>query len=69
MPRPKSPDLLTPAEVAGILKIAKPVVYYYIRTGRFPAGRLPGSRLLRVKRKDLNRYISEGFEREAERKG
>lgn len=61
MPRPKTPELLTPKEVAGILKVGKPVVYYYIRTGRFPAGRLPGSRLLRVKRKDLNRYIAEIF--------
>lgn len=68
MPRPKTPDLLKPSEVAALLKISKQMVYWYIRRGTIPAGRVKGSRLLRVKRLDLNRAIAEWFTpREAER--
>ena len=68
MPRPKTPDLLKPSEVAVLLKISKQMVYWYIRRGVIPAGRVKGSRLLRIKRLDLNRAIAEWFEpREAER--
>jgi excisionase family DNA binding protein len=68
MPRPKTPDLLKPSEVAVLLKISKQMVYWYIRRGVIPAGRVKGSRLLRIKRLDLNRVIAEWFKpREAER--
>lgn len=70
MPRPKTPDLLKPSEVAALLKISKQMVYWYIRRGVIPAGRVKGSRLLRVKRLDLNRAIAEWFKpREAGRGG
>ena len=62
MPRPKTPDLLKPSEVAALLKISKQMVYWYIRRGTIPAGRVKGSRLLRIRRHDLNRAISGWFE-------
>ena len=68
MPRPKTPDLLKPSEVAALLKISKQMVYWYIRRGVIPAGRVKGSSLLRIKRLDLNKAIAEWFKpREAER--
>ena len=61
MARPKTPDLLKPSEVAALLKISKQMVYWYIRRGVIPAGRVKGSRLLRIKRLDLNKAIAEWF--------
>ena len=66
MARPKTPDLLKPSEVAALLKISKQMVYWYIRRGVIPAGRVKGSRLLRIKRLDLNRAIAEWFKPRAE---
>ncbi len=57
-----TPELLKPSEVAAELKVDKPQVYKYIRKGKLRATRLPGSRLLRVTREDLNDYIRQGFE-------
>lgn len=54
-------ELLKPSEVAAELKVKKQQVYWYIRRGDLPATRLPGSRLLRVTREDLNRFIAAGF--------
>jgi excisionase family DNA binding protein len=57
----KTPELLTAREVARELKVKQNQVYEYIKRGNLPASRLPGSKLLRITRADLNRYIAEGF--------
>ncbi len=58
-------ELLKPSEVARELRVKKNQVYKYIKQGLIPAARLPGSRLLRIRREDLNRYINQGFESRA----
>lgn len=58
-------ELLKPSEVARELKVKKNQVYKYIKQGLIPAARLPGSRLLRVRREDLEQYINQGFENRA----
>lgn len=58
-------ELLKPSEVARELRVKKNQVYKYIKQGLIPAARLPGSRLLRVRREDLEQYINQGFENRA----
>ncbi len=50
-------SLLTPIEVAMVLKIDRITVYRWIKSGRIPAKRLPGG-LLRIEAKDIESLLS-----------
>ena len=50
-------ELLTPAEVAEILKISRAMAYTLIQRGKIPSKKI--NTLVRVRRSDLERYISE----------
>lgn len=50
-------DWLSPAQVAAELSVALPTVRAYIRSGRLPARRIRGSRLVRIARADLERLL------------
>ncbi len=50
-------ELLTVAEVAGLLRVSTMTVYRLIRTGELPAVRV--GRNYRVRRNDLDLYLQE----------
>ncbi|MBT9143406.1 MAG: putative DNA-binding proteinA [Syntrophomonadaceae bacterium] len=51
--------LLTPIEVAEVLKIDRITVYRWIKSGRIPAKRLPGGRCaqLRIRAEDVENLL------------
>lgn len=53
-------ELLTPDEVAVLLKVTKPWLYAQVQRGRFPAVRFNG-RSLRFKASDVQRYIDRQY--------
>lgn len=50
--------LLTPAEVAGILKVSLPTVYRWIRSGALPSLRVGRGR--RIRESELNAFLQQG---------
>ncbi len=53
-------ELLTPDEVAVLLKVTKPWLYAQVQRGRFPTVRFNG-RSLRFKASDVQRYIDQQY--------
>ena len=54
-------ELLTLAETAAILKVSRKAVSTWIHHGALPAVRLgPGKRLIRIRRCDLEEFITQG---------
>lgn len=53
-------ELLTPDEVAAILKVSKAWLYAQVQRGRFPTARFNG-RSLRFKASDIQRYIDRQY--------
>jgi excisionase family DNA binding protein len=62
---PRSDQMLTVAEVADVLHVSRETGYALIRDGRLPAAQLGPpdggvrSKLLRVRRADLDRFVDE----------
>lgn len=54
-------EVYTLEQVASILKIAESTARAIIENGDLPAFRVGLRRLIRVKRSDLDRYMSRGF--------
>ncbi len=57
-----NPPLMTVAQVATLLHVRKKTVYGWIRSGRLRAARLPGGTDLRLRRSDVEAFVSELFE-------
>ena len=54
-------ELLTLAETAAVLKVSRKAVSTWIHHGALPAIRLgPGKRLIRIRRCDLEKFITQG---------
>jgi excisionase family DNA binding protein len=50
--------LLSPQEVAGILRVTDRTVLRYIEEGHLVASRLPGGRLWRIRRSDVDALLA-----------
>jgi len=58
---PTTLDLFTVAETASILDVSRRLVSNWIHQGALPAIRLgPGRRLLRIRRVDLENFVTRG---------
>ena len=55
------PDLLTPAEVAELLRVSKRTVLRWVETGELRAFRF-GPRLLRIPRSEVERFLRKAQE-------
>lgn len=64
MSRPGEPELLTPAEVAALLRVTRRTVYQWITDGRLPALRAGGR--WRIRREDIEAFL---HRRSPEQKG
>lgn len=51
-------ELLTVEDVAVLFKVKRGWIYDQVEAGALPAVRLPGSRLLRFRRCDLDAYLA-----------
>ncbi len=50
---PETPELMTKRQAAEYLQVSLPTIDNYLRRGLLPAYKLPGGRLVRIKRSDL----------------
>lgn len=50
-------EWLSVDEVAGMLRVTRRTIDRYIKDGHLPASRLPGGRLLRIRRSDVNALL------------
>ena len=55
-------ELLTPAEVADVLRVDRKVIYAYIKKGELKAGKI--GREWRIRRADFDAFLKEVFDRE-----
>jgi len=53
------PDLLTKRQAAECLQVSLPTINNYLRRGLLRAYKLPGGRLVRIKREDLLALLGE----------
>jgi excisionase family DNA binding protein len=53
---------MTVAQVATLLSVRKKTVYGWIKAGRLRAARLPGGTDLRLRRSDVEAFVSELFD-------
>jgi len=53
------PDLLTKRQAAEYLQVSLPTINNYLRRGLLRAYKLPGGRLVRIKREDLLALLGE----------
>ncbi len=54
-----APDLLTKQQAAEYLQVSLPTINSYLRRGLLRAYKLPGGRLVRIKREDLLALLEE----------
>jgi excisionase family DNA binding protein len=55
----RAPDLLTKRQAADYLQVSVPTINNYLRRGLLRAYKLPGGRLVRIKREDLLALLEE----------
>lgn len=53
------PDLLTTIEAGQYLRVGSNTIGYYIRSGRLPALKIPGSSVYRIEKADLLTFVKE----------
>lgn len=62
-------DLLTPDDVCGLLKVTKDWLYDQVAQKNVPVQRIPGSRLLRFRREDLQAMLDGSYQAAVVRPG
>ena len=55
----RAPELLTKQQAAEYLQVSLPTINNYLRRGLLRAYKLPGGRLVRIKREDLLALLEE----------
>ena len=56
---PESPELMTKRQAAEYLQVSLPTINNYLRWGLLRAYKLPGGRLIRIKRADVLALLEE----------
>lgn len=57
----QNPPLMTVAQVAAAMQVHRQTAYAWVRKGLLPAARLPGGKDWRVRRADLEVFMSRMF--------